>query len=247
MAIDPKQITTDITLELDEEEISIADFQRAFDGFFGLVKEVTKAVAPRRNPNAWAVKVYEGSAGVGVSNLGSEFSVEEISSITNTLFAGLDALKEGARNSFFSDRAIEHAKSIANIFKGTKVQPNVRLWSKRDRALPISRALVEKATEILAPAYEEQGAVEGTLERLESHTKLQFVIYDVIDERAVRCEITEGLMEQAWKAWRQRVEVSGSVKYRKDGMPVSVKASKIIPFPQKSEIPTVQQMRALLG
>ena len=44
MAINVDKITTDITLELDEEVISMADFQKATDNFLGLVKELSKHI-----------------------------------------------------------------------------------------------------------------------------------------------------------------------------------------------------------
>lgn len=42
------------------------------------------------------------------------------------------------------------------------------------------------------------------------------------------------------------MEVLGKVRYRKDGMPVSVRAKEIIPFPTAEEIPSLTEMRRLL-
>ena len=100
---------------------------------------------------------------------------------------------------------------------------------------------------MLNAAYEEDGAVEGILEKLDAHGKMQFVIYDVIDDRSIKCEVDEKQLSEAWSSFRKRVEVVGSIRYRKDGMPVSIKASRIIPFPDSSQIPTLQQMRSLLA
>jgi len=41
--------------------------------------------------------------------------------------------------------------------------------------------------------------------------------------------------------------VLGKVRYRRDGMPVSVRAKDIIPFPTKDEIPSLSEMRRLLA
>ena len=107
--------------------------------------------------------------------------------------------------------------------------------------------LATAADNLLAAAYEEDGAVDGILEKVDGHGKLQFVIYDLIDDRAVKCEINDSLLEQALLSFQKRIEVIGTVKYRKDGMPVGIKASRIINFPDKSEIPSLAQMRALLA
>ena len=247
MAIDSKELTSDLTLELDEEVISIADFGKAFDNFVGLIKEVSKEIAPTKNHQAWSIKVYPGSAGVGVSNMGGEFSVDELRLIRASLLGGLKNLTNGIRPMQFTDKAIEYSKNLAGLFKGAKVQPNVRVWSQGDESLQVSRAIATHAGDLLNAAYEEDGTVEGTLEKLDAHGKFQFVIYDVIDDRSIKCEVDEKQLAEAWSSFRKRVEVVGSVRYRKDGIPVSIKASRIIPFPDASQIPTLQQMRTLLA
>ena len=57
----------------------------------------------------------------------------------------------------------------------------------------------------------------------------------------------ENLLSIALQSFRERIEVIGRVKYRKDGMPVSIQASKIINFPKKSEIPSLSEMRNMLN
>ncbi|NDU80320.1 MAG: hypothetical protein G3I11_03075 [Ferrovum sp.] len=245
MAINVDQITTDITLELDEEVISIADFQKGTDNFLGLVKELSKQVAGNNaDSGEWLVKVYSGSAAVGVMPSAQNLNADKVREI---MISGIRSLANGIRPGEFSDKAIECAKSLASLFKKSSVEPNVRIWSKKEESIHVVRKVAIEAENILAPAYEEQGAVEGILERVDAHGKLQFVIYDVIDDRAVKCEVNESQLQQALENFKKRVEVVGTVKFRKDGMPVSIKASRIINFPSKSEIPTLAQMRVLLA
>ncbi len=245
MAINVDQITTDITLELDEEVISIADFQKGTDNFLGLVKELSKQVAGNNaDSGEWLVKVYSGSAAVGVMPCAQNLNADKVREI---MISGIRSLANGIRPGEFSDKAVECAKSLASLFKKSSVEPNVRIWSKKEESVHVVRKVAIEAENILAPAYEEQGAVEGILERVDAHGKLQFVIYDVIDDRAVKCEVNESQLQQALENFKKRVEVVGTVKFRKDGMPVSIKASRIINFPSKSEIPTLAQMRVLLA
>lgn len=245
MAINVEQITTDITLELDEDVISIADFQKATDNFLGLVKELSKRVAGNNTDSGeWSVKVYSGSAAVGVMPGAQNLNADRVREI---MVSGIRSLANGVRPGEFSDKAVECAKSLASLFKRSSVEPNVRIWSKKEESVHVIRRIAVEADNILAPAYEEQGAVEGILERVDAHGKLQFVIFDVIDSRAVKCEVNESQLQQALENFKKRVEVVGTVKFRKDGMPVSIKASRIINFPGKSEIPTLAQMRILLA
>lgn len=245
MAINLDQITTDITLELDEEVISIADFQKATDSFLGLVKELSKQVAGNNAESGeWSVKVYSGSIAVGVIPSAQNLNADRVREI---MISGIRSLANGVRSGEFSDKAIECAKSLASLFKKSSVEPNVRIWSKKEESVHVVRMVAVEADNILTPAYEEQGAVEGILERIDAHGKRQFVIYDVIDNRAVKCEVSEPQLQQALESFKKRVEVIGTVRFRKDGMPVSIKASRIINFPNKSEIPTLAQMRILLA
>jgi hypothetical protein len=245
MAIKLEEITTDITLELDEEVISIADFQKASDSFLGLVKEISKQVSGHKvDAEDWSVKVYSGSAGIGVLGSNSNLYSDNTREI---IVSGIRSLADGIRPGEFTDKAIEHAKSLASLFKKSKVDPNVRIWSKTEESVRMERRIATSADCLLAAAYEEDGAVDGILEKLDGHGKLQFVIYDLIDDRSVKCEINDNLLQQALLNFQKRVEVIGTVKYRKDGMPVGVKASRIINFPDKSEIPNLSQFRALLS
>lgn len=245
MAINIDQITTDITLEIDEEVISIADFQKATDSFLGLVKELSKQVSgSKADSGEWFVKVYSGSAGVGVMPSAQNLNADRVREI---MVSGIRSLSHGIRPGEFSDKAIEHVKSLASLFKKSKLEPNVKIWSKKEESVLVVRKVATEADNLLAPAYEEQGAVDGILERVDGHGKSQFVIYDVIDERSVKCEVAESQLHQALENFKKRVEVVGTVRFRKDGMPVSIKASRIINFPSKSEIPSLAQMRVLLA
>ncbi len=245
MAIKLEQITTDITLEIDEDMISIADFQKATDNFIGLVKEISRQVSNDKSDSAdWSVKVYSGSIGVGVLGNNSNHYAD---ATRQEIVSGIKSLAQGIRPINFTDKAIDYAKNLSSLFKKTIVEPNVRIWSRREESVRMERKIASAADNLLAVAYEEDGAVEGTLQKLDGHGKLQFVIYDLIDNRSVKCEIKETLLQQALTSFQKRVEVIGVVKYRKDGMPVAIKASRIINFPDISEIPSLAQMRELLS
>lgn len=247
MAIESKQIDTEITLELDEEEISVSDFAKAFENFSGLVKELSKQFAPKKDSSAWLVKVYPGSAGIGLSGRPGVYTSEEINAIRTNLLTGLRELETGARPVFFTDKSVECSKALASLFKTKKAPPNVRIWSKQEQSLSIGRAIATKADNLLEVAYEDDGSVDGFLQKLSAHGQFEFVVYDALDDRAIKCEVEESKIESAWKSFRKRVEVLGKVRYRKDGMPVSVRAKDIIPFPSADEIPSPAEMRRLLA
>ena len=126
MAIKLEEITTDITLEIDEEVISIADYKKASDSFLELVKELSKNVGGvKTSENDWQVKVYAGSIGVGVLPSQTNHYADRVRVV---LVGGIRSLAKGVRPIEFTDKAIGHAKSLASLFKksGT-VSPNVRI------------------------------------------------------------------------------------------------------------------------
>lgn len=247
MAIESKSIDSEITLELDEEEISLADFAKAFDNFSGLVKELSKQFAPKKDAAAWLVKVYPGSAGIGLTGRPGVFTGAEVNAIRSNLLIGLKELESGARPAFFTDKAVEYSKSLGTLFKAKKAPANVRIWAGQEESIPVSKVIATKAENLLEVAYEDDGAIDGFLEKLSAHGQFEFVVYDALDDRAIKCEVEERMIQDAWSSFRKRVEVLGKVRYRKDGMPVSVKAKEIIPFPSADEIPSLSEIRLLLA
>jgi hypothetical protein len=247
MAIRSEQITSDITLEIDEEEISLADFNAACEAFSGLVKEVSRHVSVEASAKSWTVKVYEGSYGLGLTARPSLVALNAVDLIRDEIAQGITQLTKGVRPECFSDRAIEFARNLASTFKSKPVEPSIRIWSGRQSAVRIGRKVAATAKALLEPAYQQESSIEGILEKVDGHDKRMFVVYDLIDDRAIKCEVDEDLLEEALRHWKRRIEVLGTVRYRPDGQPVSIRAKTLVPFPEPSEIPSLEEMRALLA
>lgn len=246
MPIDRDRIRSDVTLELDDKTISMTEFGKAVDHFLGLVKDVSRVTAPAKDPTAWNVDIYEGSAGLGVRPISGIFSFEEVHRISTTVLDGLKQIADGIRPASFTDRAVEHSKALANLVNQKQEPMAVRVWGGRDNIVPLSREVAQKAENLLAPAYEDEGSVDGVLEKANGHDRREFVIFDTLTNRGITCSVDENLLHEAVRFFFKRVEVLGKVRYRKDGQPVSVRATNIIPFPEPDEIPTLEQVRDLL-
>lgn len=246
MAIDSRTIETDLTLELDEEEITVSEFTTALEHFLGLVREVGKKVVPHRK-NPWLVRLYPGSAGFGLYPKPGAMSATEAGIIRNSVIQGVEALEGGTRPHYFTDKAIDHASELSAVFKARKKPSKIRIWSTNERAHAVRPEIEVTAKKLLEPKYEDAGSIEGTLEVLSGHGKTAVVVYDPIDNRAIKCEISgEALLDAAWKSWMKRVEVFGLIRYRADGVAVSVKVDTIVPFPPRDELPSLEEMRGIL-
>jgi hypothetical protein len=244
--IDPNSITSDMTLEIDDQSVTMNEFATAVDHFLGLVKEVSKTTAPGKNPAAWFVDVYRSSVGIGVRAESNVFSADEIATIRTTVTAGLRELERGKRPANLSDRAIEHSKALASLRNGKTA--TVRVWHGQTDPVTISSQVRLTAETIMAPTYEEDSSVEGFLERLNAHDKNEFVIYDTLTKRGITCYVDATSLDALATSGvlRKRVEVIGRVRYREDGQPVSVRVHSIVPFPDAADIPDLNEMRELL-
>lgn len=245
MAIDSKKIKTDITLELDEDEITVAEFSSAFDNFVGLVREVSKCLDADA-PREWLVKVYPGSAGIGLYPKPGQ-SAGTLHAVRAAVLDGMDALANGKRPAKFTDKAINHAKSISKIFeKRQRPTSSVRLWSGNSKSIAVKRQVATEASKLLDPVFEDFGSVEGRLEVVTAHGKLECTIFDPLGQRAIKCDLAEDLIADAVESFRKRVEVFGRVHYRKDGLAVRVIATRIVRFPDPDGIPSVREMRGIM-
>jgi hypothetical protein len=247
MAIDAKKIDTQLTLEIDEDDIPLSEFTKAYENFVKLVREVAKQVSPKKDSGAWNVRVYEGSAGIGLRGRPGVFTGDEVNVIRGQVISGLEEMERGIRPAVFTDAAVEASRQLSSLFKAQQVPAKIRLWSDRDRAYSVPRKIADSASLMLDAQYEDHGSVDGRLETLSAHNGLEFVVYSLISGKSVKCEVTEQLAEIAHKNWRKRVEVVGKVRYRSDGVPVSVKASEIIEYPDPKTLPSLADLRKALA
>lgn len=131
-------------------------------------------------------------------------------------------------------------------FSKRQGKPRIRVWSQNKTSKPITSEVSAGAEKLLEPIYEDDGSIEGTLEVVSGHGTLRVVVYDSVDSRPIKCELSGSDIQTAIQSFMHRVEVYGKVRYRRDGVPVSVKVERIIPFPSPEEIPTIEEMRGIL-
>lgn len=93
---------------------------------------------------------------------------------------------------------------------------------------------------------EDYGSIEGRLQTVTERGRLQFIVYERLWDRPVRCFIPDHLTEEAVAAFRTRVEVYGLIRYRKDGQPVSIDVDEIVGFPPDAEIPSFRDVHGIL-
>jgi hypothetical protein len=69
-----------------------------------------------------------------------------------------------------------------------------------------------------------------------------FAVYDPLTDRPIRCLISEDKVEDVQKLFRKRVVVSGKIRYRKTGEPISVEVEDVQGLPDRKTLPSAEDV-----
>jgi hypothetical protein len=248
MPATPDQIPTDFALEIGEN-LSPDRFMAAARAFFGYVQEVSHAITPEGEPARWIVRVREGSALLAVApspNMPPEVARAVYARAERGLRQLIDRDIEDAG---LPEPALRHLRTLSEM---TESGPNkappvpIRLWVEK-RPISFEPIVASVIREDWRADYSDFGTIEGRLETIqESYGTLQFFIRDAMLRQRVRCYFPEELLPEVFDKFRKRVEVSGIIRYRKNGTPMSIEAEHIVGLPDDSELPTAEDVRGIL-
>jgi hypothetical protein len=241
-----EQIHAELTLELGDDP-SPADFLSAARAWFGLVQEVARAVTAGGKQIQWVVHVREGSNLLAM--VPHEATPPDVVRSTRAMTAkGLRSVASGKIGaSGFTPTAIGHLRVLADLAT-TEGEPGlkVRAWIDH-QPVDVTPRIASVIHEDERAGYKDIGTVEGRLETIqERQTGLQFEVRDTLLRQTVRCHFAEEMLPKAFKLFRKRVEVAGLIKYRKDGLPVSVDVATVEELPDDSRLPSVDDVRGIL-
>ena len=71
-------------------------------------------------------------------------------------------------------------------------------------------------------------------------------IRDAILRQTIRCYFPEEMLNEAFTSFRKRVEISGFVHYRRNGVPISIEVVRIDQLPDDQELPSPEDVRGIL-
>lgn len=239
-------IETDLTLEIDGPDVTPEKFLRSVRSFFSILTEVTTKVAGKKNAIQWKVKVKEGSNLVGVQS-SPGFAPAVVSQIITAVSSGLAQLEErAAQPEYFSDRAIKSLRELAEVVdSGPDQKISIRVWAKKV-PIKVTHKSVANIADIIAGELEDYGSIEGLLRAVTDKGGLHFVVHEPLWNHPVRCYIPERLTETALANFRKRVEVYGTIRYRKDGKAVSIHVDDMVPFPPADSLPSFLDVHGIL-
>ena len=240
----PEQIPTDLTLEIDEN-LPPDRFIAAARAFFGYVQEITDA--DDAEGVHWIVKVREGSHLIGVAPQGSHAPPALLASIYRRAESGLTMLAEGrVAESGLSESAMKHLRVLSEMTDASHGKPvTMNLWVQK-RPVAVGPAVGHAVREDHRAAYNDYGTLEGRLKSIQDNGSIQLILRDDLLGWNLKCYLSDELLGQAFENFRHRVEVSGLIHYRANGVPISIAVKDIDPLPDDDDLPTAEEVRGLL-
>ena len=239
-------IDADLTLEIDGKDVTPEKFMRGVRAFFGLINEVTRGLAGPDQFVHWTVQVKDGSNLVGV--VPTHFTVPEgvLANIYAAVQEGIESLEDNDTEPVgFPEPALRHVRELtADVGTDDSDDTRVRVWTKKEPVVVTHKALAH-VTKILQEAYEDFGTVEGRVQVISDQGALHVFVLEPVRNRRVRCYFNEDQLPAFMAAFRKRVEVKGKIKYRRDGVPISIYATGLKEFPDANDLPNFREMRGI--
>jgi len=244
--VSPKDIRSDITLEIGASHLSPGTFIKAVRAFLGLVDEITTGLCDPERMIEWTVQVYSGSNLIGVTALPG-IPDKSVLKLVGILSSGIEAFETSAiEPDHFSDQAVKYLRDLGSLTDG--IEPNrtsVHIWGRKN-VVEITRNSVKNYTRLYRDEIKDHGSIEGKLQTVSERGGFHVVIYEPVWDKAVRCYLSDDLLEIALANFGKRVQVFGQIKYRKDGSPISIQIEEISGFPDSDDIPDFRSVRGIL-
>ncbi len=242
----PEEIPTDLTLDIGGE-ISPEEFVLAVRNFFGYVREVTESQEDDGSKVDWIVKVKEGSNLIGLEpSAGAPPS--RLAMIYNKIDFGMEAMARGdIAGAGPNDKARNHLKILSEIDNKSTEAPRMKIWVRK-QPCAIGAGIAKAIKEAWDADYFDFGTIEGRLEAIkDANGLLKIGVRDYLYPKIITCDVPESMIERVFLSFRRRVELTGRIHYRHDGLPLSIEANEIDILPEDDELPSASDVRGILA
>jgi hypothetical protein len=85
--------------------------------------------------------------------------------------------------------------------------------------------------------YREHTTLEGKLDAINIHDRMEFNIYDILTDGATKCYFDPDLFSKAYGALGRRVAVTGEATYNREDEPISMKVDDIQVVGDRDDLP----------
>lgn len=246
MAANPDIIPTDLTLELGEYP-SPDVFLKAATAFFGYVTSISRISSGAEPPPRWVVRVREGSDLLALEpdTVTPSPTHRLVTKRAGEYFRTL--VRDGIEAAGLPETALNHLNVLSELATGPRKKPRMmRIWFERMPEV-LDATIASKVREEEQLGYSDHGTVEGTMDTvMDRDGRLEFRVRDALLGQAVMCHIREEQLQEAFSTFRKRVEVSGIIRYRRDGVPKSIEVERFEILPNDDDLPSPDDVRGIL-
>jgi hypothetical protein len=243
-----KQNIPALTLDLEGPKITADRFRRAVDAFFAIVDEVSRQIVGRSGQVRWVVSMKGGSIHLNAVPEAAKPDVAvNVRNIAHAVKSGIALIgRRPERPRYFTDDALRHVRELASVPEARQIDTaQVTLASSTAKLTPKTIANIDV---LLGAAIKDYGTLEGRLLVLSAQGGTPSIaVVDPLSERAVRCWVSDDLFEEAIKAFRKRVSVTGLIHYRRDGQPNSIEVDELSVFPEPMDLPSAEEVHGILS
>jgi hypothetical protein len=248
MSSGTSKISERLTLELDGPEITAEKFEKGIDAFIAIIKDVAKKVTGKAGAVKWLVTVIPGSTKVIFTPHAERVPPSEIPAVVSTIMTGLIAIEQGGSlPPHFSDRARMNTRRLAEILDGGREElDRVQVWRNATPHHVTTRSLAN-VDSYYGIESRDWGTIEGTLDMVSDRRgRLRFSVADPVTGREVQCYFEDEILDDVLDSFRQRVSVSGMIRYRRQGEPDSINVEEFSAFPHTEDLPDFESVRGIL-
>lgn len=234
-----------LELELGADEVVFQQLISASSTFAGLLREVAREYFGTEKAVRWIVSLEPGSVRIPVRGEPvSAVPPDAVEDLSQFIAGGLLTVDEEARRPpYFSNKALEQAKALANL-----ASDDLPIIVRNGQAeAKLTKRVMTHVDEVLGPPRESFGTVEGRLEAINIHGPPQFVVFDAVTGTRAECYFGDRIpLEDIGAAIGQRVSVRGRIKTRGDGSK-HIDVTQFRRFLPESELPSADSVRGILG
>lgn len=222
-----------VSMQLDGS-ISLEKFSRTLSSWEQLLRAVALEADPDSGVHIILQDLVFGSALVSVEIM---LATEAMESHFSNSFRSIGlAVRDGNIVNF--PKAIrEPAQKLLNALKLDDGGPLILSTDEFDIVIPNGDMTKIAARNPKQDQLESIGVITGRLQALSSRGALRFTLYDLLNDRAIRCALTEDQRDDVRELWDHVVEVQGLI--RRDpatGIPLSIREISRISLAQGTKI-----------
>lgn len=242
-SVEPQSNKLSLTLD---GAITTHQFLRAVESFFRVLNNVANKATNTNDAFTWMVRVREGSAIIEAQPSPRNASLDQIPIAISAIEEGVSSLEAGSseRPKFFDDASMKALKELSQVTEND-ISVKIKVGSKKTIA-KLSAKTIASVNSVLEAIYTDYGTIEGKLETVSKRNGYQFTLYDDLTDHAVKCHFDSSMLRRVLDVFENRVSVRGTIRYRKDGVPVSIQVEDFRILRKSNELPGIEKIVGIL-